>query len=83
VQQKDELASRPAAVSSEVRSFKEPIDTKRLKLTSTCRFLLVSKKLTTLKTFRLREESAHHSSSVFKDHLFLNNDVVQIVRILS
>ncbi len=33
----------------------------------------------TLRTFRLTEEPAHHSSSVFKDHLFLNNDVIQIV----
>jgi len=39
-------------------------------------FLLVSKKLTTLRTFRLTEEWAHHSSSAFTDHLFLNNDVI-------
>ncbi len=34
------LASRPAAVLSEVHSFKEPIDSKRLKLISTRHFLL-------------------------------------------
>jgi hypothetical protein len=34
------LASRPAAILSKVRSFKEPIDSKQLKLTSTCHFLL-------------------------------------------
>ena len=36
------MASRPVVVLSEVHSFKEPIDSKRLKLTSTCHFLLKS-----------------------------------------
>jgi hypothetical protein len=43
----------------------------------------MSKKLRILRTFRLTEEYwAHHSSSVFKAHLFLNNDVIQIMWIL-